>query len=124
MGALLGAASGLLVIKDGCHQRGILVLGLSDGGDGGMHHAQVVETASRDKLIVQTKQARLAHVIEHQVKVDDIGGLGLQLVGNKVEQCVLPLKVAVDLGQDGQHVLLLGQVVALIDRAVEVDGQM
>ena len=45
VGALLGAAARLLVVKDGCYQRRVFVLGLGDGRDGGMHHAQVIEAA-------------------------------------------------------------------------------
>ena len=89
-----------------------------------MHHGEVVETARRDELLVEAHERGLLCVIEREVKVDDVAHRHVQLLCHDLEEEVVRLELVVDDADDGQHVHLLAQVIALVDLSVKVDGDV
>ena len=89
-----------------------------------MYHAQVVQTAGRDELIMQPHRAGGDGVVEVEVEVQDIFPLRAQFLSNQVEQDVGLLHLVCDVTQDGQHIFLLAQLHAVVHLTVEVDGQI
>ena len=74
-GALFGAAAGLFVVEDGCHERGSGVVGgaVDERGDGGVGHAEIVDAPRGDEFVVEAERAGGRGVVEREVEIEDVG---------------------------------------------------
>ena len=59
-----------------------------------------------------------------EVKVEDVLLLHLQLLANQASEQVAFLQLILDDAEDGQHILLLAQLHAIVHLTVEVDGEV
>ncbi len=89
-----------------------------------MDHAEVVETPRGDEFVVESDQTGGGGVIEREVEVEYVRGLALERLGDEAQQQAVGLGLFAHDAEHGEHVLLGRDAVALVDGAVEVDGQM
>ncbi len=127
-GSLLGARAGLLVVEYGHHpghRVGPTRLRRSGKGrDSRVGHLQVVDTARGYEFLIKPEEARRSGVVKRQVKVENLLRSHTQLGGDHTGEQPLPLLFRGDASQHREHVALLRQGVAVIDRAVVMDGQV
>ena len=125
---LLGLRSRLLVVEDGEHLGGVALGSCNQSLESGKAHRQVVEAARGDKLVVDAEGAGGLRVGQVEVEVEDVlvadGALLAEFLDNDVHQQVALLQFVVDQSQEGKHILLLAQFHAVVDLAVEVDGEV
>ena len=91
-------------------------------------HRQVVETPRGYQLVVGTEGACRRGVGEIEIEVDDVvaghRGGAVELFDDEVDEHIAALQLVVDEAKDGQHVFLPVELDAVVDLAVEVDGEV
>ena len=116
----------LFVVEDGKHLRHSRrsFSALQQSLQSGMNHAEVVESSAGNELVVNAEGAGRRCVGQVEVEVEDVFLSYLQFIANQVDKEVSLLQFVVDDAEDGEHVLLLAELNAVVHLSVEVDGEV
>ncbi len=89
-----------------------------------MHHRQVVDTSGCHEFPVDSGDACRCGVKKRQIIVDDYFRIYIELFGHKASDKSFFITFGIDTADDRQHVFLFRERISVVDRAVEVYGEM